>query len=81
MDLRKITDHEDLVKDRESGAILLSNQGKANEYLLRKKAINDSKQMAQEINSVREKLGEIDELKSELGEIKRLLQLIVKDNG
>ena len=80
MPLHKVKDHESLLKDTKTGAILLADHMKANEYNMKKKAIEDTKRMANEINTIKEKLGEIEEVKSELSEIKSLL-LQIAGNG
>lgn len=80
MDVYKIKDHEGLVKDKHSGAILLSNHAKANEYLNKKKAIEDSRKMASEINTIKERLDDIEQMKDELSDIKSLL-LKLAGNG
>lgn len=80
MEVDKVKDHEGLVKDRHNGAILLTNHAKANEYLNKKKAIEDSRRMATEINSIKEKLGDIDKMKDELSDIKSIL-LKLAGNG
>lgn len=80
MTLYKVKDHDGLLKDSKTGAVLLANHMKANEYNMKKQAIEDTKRMANEINTIKEKLGEIDEVKSDLSEIKSLL-LQIAGNG
>lgn len=80
MTLNKVKDHEGLLKDSKTGAILLANHAMANEYNMKKRAIEDSKRMASEINNIKEKLGEIEQVKSDLSEIKSLL-LQIAGNG
>jgi len=73
MEIYKIKDHEGLVKDKHSGAILLSNHAKANEYLNKKKAIEDGRKMASEINTIKERLDGIEKMQDELSDIKSIL--------
>ena len=80
MALHKVKDHEGLLKDTRTGAILLADHVKANEYTMKRKSLEDTKRMANEINTIKEKLGEIDEVKSDLSEIKSLL-LQIAGNG
>lgn len=80
MTLYKVKEHDDLLKDSKTGAVLLANHAKANEYNMKKQAIADSKRMSSEINTIKEKLGEIEEIKTELTEIKTLL-LQIATNG
>lgn len=74
MNYNKIEGYKDLVKDKKSGAILLSNQKVANEYFLKRKELQHDVMVSEEINNIKNKLGEIDSMKSELQEIKNLLR-------
>lgn len=71
MKLAKIKEHENLVKDLKSGAILLSNKTPINEYTSRKRMMQNDRSMNNEINTVKQ---EVNEIKSDLKEIKELLQ-------
>ena len=77
MEVYKVKDREELVKDKKSGAILLSQQSIANDYLAKKKALNTSRQMVEEINTLRDKVAQIDDIKKDMEDIKELLQRIV----
>lgn len=80
MDLMKVKDREDVVKDRKSGAILLNDISKANEYLLRKRTLENDSRMENEINTIKERLNDIEKVKDELSDIKSLL-LQIAANG
>lgn len=80
MDLYKVKDYEDLVKDKKSGAVLLSNHSRANEYLQKKKSIENATAMAKEINTIKERLSGLEKLQDDMSDIKNLLQQIA-NNG
>lgn len=80
MELLKVKDREDIVKDKKSGAILLNDIGKANEYLLKKKTLENDHRLEDEINTIKERLNDIDKVKNELADIKSLL-LQIAGNG
>lgn len=77
MSIVKVTDREDIVKDLNSGAILAVNRAKADEYLIKKRQINNMKALQEEVDAIKSKLSEIDDLKNDLSEIKGLLKEIV----
>lgn len=72
----KVKDHEGLVKDRQSGAILLANHAKANEYLAKKRALTETADLKREINTIKERLDDIETVKNDVSDIKALLQQI-----
>lgn len=74
MKLAKINDHNELVKDVSSGAVLLNDRTSANDYLARKKMLSTSRTMTDEINTMKNKIAEIDTIKDDLAEIKELLK-------
>lgn len=80
MRLAKIKDHEGLVKDETSGAILLNNHAKANEYLAKKKALTETADLKREINTIKERLEDMETVKNDVSEIKNLLQQLA-NNG
>jgi hypothetical protein len=80
MILDKVKDYEGLVKDRQSGAILLANHAKANEYIARKKALSETHELKKEINTIKERLDDIETVKNDVSDIKALLQQIA-NNG
>jgi hypothetical protein len=75
--LFKIEGHDDLVKDKNSGAILLNNKATANEYLAKKKMFDSTRQVKDEINTIKDKLSEIDTIKNDMADIKELLKRIL----
>lgn len=74
----KVKDYEDLVKDRQSGAILMSNHSKAAEYLNKRKEIQKQHEMRSEINVIKERLSGLEEMKSDVSQIKNLLEKLAK---
>lgn len=72
----KVKDYEGLVKDRQSGAILLANHAKANEYLAKKRALTETADLKREINTIKERLDDIETVKNDVSDIKALLQQI-----
>jgi hypothetical protein len=75
--LYKIKDHEDLIKDKSSGAVLLSDKSAIDEYRAKKAMFQTKRDMDVEINNLKEKVAKIDNLESDLKDIKELLQRIV----
>ena len=63
----KIKDHAQYVKDPNTGAILLNDKTKHNEYLNKRKSVD-------EINTIKH---QVETLTSDMGEIKKLLQAIL----
>lgn len=80
MEIMRVRDREDIVKDRKSGAILLNDIDKANEYLLKKKTLEKNHRLEDEINTIKDRLNDIDKVKNELADIKSLL-LQIAGNG
>ena len=72
--LRKIENHENLVKDSDSGAILLNNRNIVDEYKARKKLINQNRSLEQEINIIKHDLQELSKVRDSLEEIKEMLK-------
>lgn len=72
--LAKIKEREDLLKDTHSGAVLLSDVTKMNEYKSKKNMMKNVRDVSTEINTIKEKLSEIDSLKDDMKEIKELLR-------
>ena len=81
MQLNKVKDHAELVKDKKSGAILLADNIKANEYLLKKKTLQNDVAMSREINNIKERLSGLEKLQDDVSDIKTLLQQIANSNG
>jgi hypothetical protein len=77
MEVDKVKDYEGLVKDRKSGAILLNNHAKANEYLNKKRSIQSEIEMRGEINTIKDRLNDLETVKNDVSEIKALLQKLV----
>jgi hypothetical protein len=75
--LYRIKERPELRKDMNSGAVLLSNKDHADDYHSRKRMMNNSRNMSEEINILKSKLSEIDSLKQDMSDIKDLLQRIV----
>ena len=78
MALHKITGHEDLRKDTKSGAILLSDHAKADQYMAKKRHAEKEMQMASEINTIKK---DFENVKSEISDIKALLLQIANNSG
>lgn len=78
MDLAKIKEREELVKDVGSGAVLLSDKNLMNEYKARKNMMKNVRDVGTEINTIKEKLTELESLKSDMQEIKELLKGLTK---
>jgi hypothetical protein len=76
-DLYKVRERPDLRKDMRTGAILLSDSKSSDEYASRKKMMNDSRYMNEDINSLKEKIKSIDALRDDVQQIKELLQRIL----
>jgi hypothetical protein len=74
----KVKDYEGLVKDRQSGAILMTNHSKAAEYLNKKKEIQQQHEIRNEINTIKERLDDIEQMKSDMSDIKNLLEKLAK---
>jgi|LakMenEpi03Aug12_release.lakeMendotaPanAssembly.Ray.scaffolds.fasta_scaffold264328_2 hypothetical protein len=74
----KVKDHEGLVKDRQSGAILMASHSQAAEYLNKKKQIQQQHEIRNEINTIKERLEGLENIQSDVSEIKNLLQKLAK---
>jgi uncharacterized protein YydD (DUF2326 family) len=72
--LQKVENHENLLKDSESGAILLSNRNVADEYKARKKLLNHNRSLETEINMIKQELEELNAIRDSVNEIKELLK-------
>jgi hypothetical protein len=70
MDLVKVKGHEELRKDPNTGAILLNDKNKANEYLTKRKVFENDAAITKEINT----------LKDDMKDIKSLLQQLLNGN-
>lgn len=75
--LYKVKDHDDLIKDKSSGAVLFSDKSAADDYRAKKAMLQKNRDMSSEINSLKEKVAKIDQVESDLKEIKELLNRIV----
>jgi hypothetical protein len=73
----RVKERPDLLKDMSSGAILLTDTSAADDYMAKKKMLNNNRVMGEELNTIKAKLAEIDNLKNDIGDIKELLQRIV----
>jgi uncharacterized protein YydD (DUF2326 family) len=76
----KVKEHDELVKDSKSGAILLVDKSVADEYKARKAVMKTSRELATEINMIKNEMEDISVIKAELDEIKKLLREIVSRN-
>jgi uncharacterized protein YydD (DUF2326 family) len=76
--LAKVEDHVELRKDRESGAILLSDHNMLNEYKSKKAMMNNVRDVSAEINSIKQKLSDLESVKTDMQEIKELLRGLAK---
>lgn len=72
MDFVKVKDHDGLVRDLSSGAIINTNQSEYENYMkAREKALEKESQIAQQAE-------DINNLKQSVSEIKELLQILVQ---
>lgn len=62
MAIVKVTDRPDLLKDTTSGALLVVDKRKADEYFEKKKQIKEMKTIKEEINNIKENMQDIKEL-------------------
>lgn len=76
--LYKVKDHNDILKDRSSGAILFNDREAADEYLTKRSMFKKNKDLDDELNTLKEKVSQIDELRSTVNEIRDLLRGLVK---
>lgn len=76
--LVKIEDHEELRKDRKTGAVLLADRTVADDYKSRKTMLKNVRDVNVEINNIKEKLSKVDKIESDMQEIKELLRGLVK---
>lgn len=70
MDLIRIENHEGLVRDLNSKAILTTNMSAAEQYKRQSKVMENSKASLEEVSTLKE---QVSELKAMLGEILRKL--------
>lgn len=78
MDLFKVKGHQELRKDSKTGALLLSDKTKANEYFTKRKVFENDAAMGTEINNLKESFND---LKSDMDQIKNMLQQLIRTNG
>lgn len=78
MDLFKVKGHNELRKDSKTGALLLSDRNKANEYLTKRKAFENDAVLGAEINTLKES---VSGMKSDIDQIKNMLQQLIRTNG
>jgi hypothetical protein len=69
----KVSGHDDLVRDTSSNAIINTNIAEYEQYLARRKAKLEEKQL------IAKQAEEINNLKSDISEIKQMLQMLMKD--
>lgn len=72
--LAKVKEHENLMKDMDSGAVLLSDKTAMNEYKSKKNMLQNMRDVSSEINTIKQKLSELDSVKTDMQEIKELLR-------
>ena len=75
---KKIEGRPDLVRSETSGAILLNDTQKRDEYL-QKKAMMDAKRNME--NTINNNDGRLDELENDMKEIKTLLRTLIDGNS
>ena len=68
-----------LKRDMASMGLVETDRSKAEEYRVRSKMLNASRQAKEEINNIKQKLTVIDELQEDMREIKALLVKLVKE--
>jgi hypothetical protein len=69
----KVSGHDDLVRDTSSNAIINTNMAEYEQYMVRRKAKLEEKQL------ITKQAEEINNLKSDISEIKQMLQMLIKD--
>lgn len=69
----KVSGHDDLVRDTSSNAIINTNMAEYEQYMARRKAKLEEKQL------ITKQAEEINNLKSDISEIKQMLQMLMKD--
>jgi len=75
--LAGIEDRPNLVKDIETGAILLKNSAPADEYKMKKIMLNKNRKLDEELVEIKSKLADVDSIKADMQEIKELLGRIL----
>lgn len=75
---KKITDRPDLVKSDKSGAILLTDIQKRDEYLQKKALFDAKRNMEKDINMTDTR---ISNLENDMNEIKKLLRTLIDGNS
>ena len=74
--LFKVEGHEELVKDKRTGAILLNDIRVVDDYKAKKALLTSNRALSTEINTIKEKMKEIENVREELASIRELLQRI-----
>ena len=74
MDFVKVKDHQNLMRDPTSNAILNDNQSDYDEYVARREAANKAKEKSSNMEEA------LANLKGEINEIKSLLKELVRGN-
>ena len=74
MDFVKVKDHQNLMRDPTSNAILNDNQSDYDEYVARREAANKAKEKSSNMEE------DLANLKGEINEIKSLLKELVHGN-
>jgi len=69
----KVSGHENLVRDTSSNAIINTNVAEYEQYIARRKAKEEEKQL------IAKQAEEINNIKSDISEIKQMLHLLMKD--
>jgi len=78
MEVEKIKDHPDLVKDKETGAILNVNNRALMAYKRQKKNMNNIKEISQTNEQLKE---DINNLKNEIQSLKELVLMSLENKG
>jgi uncharacterized protein YydD (DUF2326 family) len=76
--LAKIEEREELLKDINSGAVLLSDKNVMNEYRSKKSMMKNVRDVSLELNTIKERLSKVDKLETDMQEIKELLRGLTK---
>jgi len=77
VNIAKVSDRKDLLKDMTSGALLSIDKKAAQAYKEKKAVLNTKRESQIQLEDVKAKLLEIDTLRNDLNEIKSLLREIV----
>ena len=76
--IARIREHDELRKDMNSGAILLSDTHPMDEYKNKKAVMQSMRDVSSEINTIKDRLSKVDKLESDMQEIKELLRGLAK---